>query len=363
MKTRNIALGVILLGVISGVGPARAQFVLERSTVTGSGGRSAGDDYAVRSTLAQHDAGEVEGGGYQLSGGFAEGDPYECDPPAPSTNCAATDTLCDGVWVTWDDNSFDEAGFKVIRDGYCLYITGPDETAYCDDEGIAGVTYMYEVVAASACGDAPASNPDPGRRPTSPVAPDSLTVMDLEVVGDSLLVALTWIDRSADEQFQVIYSAGGSAFEAIDTVAANVEGCWQMVPTTGASEYCFAVSAYNCATHARGDTACCTIEASGIGALPDLPSVFAVTVLSPNPTGGEVRIAFDAPSASAPKIVVYDIRGRTVATALSAAVPAGRHTVIWNGRNTQGHRVASGVYFLQVKAPGLKKTKRLVLVR
>jgi flagellar hook assembly protein FlgD len=50
------------------------------------------------------------------------------------------------------------------------------------------------------------------------------------------------------------------------------------------------------------------------------------------------------------EIGVYDILGRKVATLASEVMPAGYYTVTWNGRNSVGASVASGMYVVRMNA-------------
>jgi flagellar basal-body rod modification protein FlgD len=43
---------------------------------------------------------------------------------------------------------------------------------------------------------------------------------------------------------------------------------------------------------------------------------------------------------------VYDVSGRLVRSVDLGECPAGTHTATWDGNDADGHRVASGVYFL-----------------
>jgi flagellar hook assembly protein FlgD len=42
---------------------------------------------------------------------------------------------------------------------------------------------------------------------------------------------------------------------------------------------------------------------------------------------------------------------------------AGMHTIIWDGRDTAGKKVSSGVYFLRFEAEVYSATKKLLLIR
>lgn len=50
--------------------PTLAQFEVTRHTVDGGGGSSEGGVFRVSGTVGQPDAGDLSGGGYQLTGGF-----------------------------------------------------------------------------------------------------------------------------------------------------------------------------------------------------------------------------------------------------------------------------------------------------
>jgi flagellar hook assembly protein FlgD len=63
------------------------------------------------------------------------------------------------------------------------------------------------------------------------------------------------------------------------------------------------------------------------------------------------------------EIRVYDLAGRLVKTLASDTQSAGVHTVSWNGRDSSGARVASGMYLAKLDAAGVVDTRRLVLVR
>ncbi|NWF91162.1 MAG: hypothetical protein HXY50_17080 [Ignavibacteriaceae bacterium] len=48
---------------------------------------------------------------------------------------------------------------------------------------------------------------------------------------------------------------------------------------------------------------------------------------------------------------------------VEGALEAGSHTVTWDGRNDQGRRVGSGVYWSQMKAGPWTSTKKLLYVK
>ncbi len=83
----------------------------------------------------------------------------------------------------------------------------------------------------------------------------------------------------------------------------------------------------------------------------------------PNPFNPSTRVEFTLAGTGRTRVTVIDVTGRTVAALLDRELPAGRHTVEWNGRNSNGHAVSSGVYFMCVESGGTRKSAKMVLVR
>ena len=115
--------------------------------------------------------------------------------PAPASACAATETLCDRVDITWTDNSDDEHGFVIFREDEQIGTTPPDTTHFSDLTATPGVRYNYSVVAFNSCGDTYPSNTDFGLIQVAPAAPSEC------VAGDSAChaVRVIWLDNSDNE--------------------------------------------------------------------------------------------------------------------------------------------------------------------
>jgi flagellar hook assembly protein FlgD len=60
---------------------------------------------------------------------------------------------------------------------------------------------------------------------------------------------------------------------------------------------------------------------------------------------------------------VYDVSGRLVRSDDLGMCPAGTHTTTWDGSDTEGRRVASGVYFCCMEAEGASATQKIVFVK
>ena len=95
-----------------------------------------------------------------------------------------------------------------------------------------------------------------------------------------------------------------------------------------------------------------------------LPREYALHQNYPNPFNPTTKIKFDLPEDAVVTIKVYNILGNVVSViSKSRHFPAGYHSVSWDGTNTFGKSVSSGIYYYTVKAGQFTDTKKMVLVR
>lgn len=99
--------------------------------------------------------------------------------------------------------------------------------------------------------------------------------------------------------------------------------------------------------------------------VPDpLPSQCALYAAVPNPFNPMTTISYHLPEATAVNLRIYDVSGKLVKTLTAGqTIEAGRHDVIWYGRNDAGRTVATGVYFYRLETGSFSDTKRMTLVK
>jgi hypothetical protein len=94
-----------------------------------------------------------------------------------------------------------------------------------------------------------------------------------------------------------------------------------------------------------------------------IPVEFGLQQNSPNPFNPITRVAFSVPAGGGRvSIQIYDVAGRRVRNLLDEHRAAGFGSVTWNGTSDRGVKVASGVYFCRLRAPGYEKTIRMTLI-
>ena len=97
--------------------------------------------------------------------------------------------------------------------------------------------------------------------------------------------------------------------------------------------------------------------------IPDLPQSYRLGQNFPNPFNPKTRIDFDLPSPQPTRVAIFGADGRLVQVLLDRDMPAGYHSVIWDGRDANGGQVASGVYFFRVQAGPLDETRKMLLLK
>jgi len=96
---------------------------------------------------------------------------------------------------------------------------------------------------------------------------------------------------------------------------------------------------------------------------PDVPREYTLAQNYPNPFNPTTQIQFSIPERSNVTLTVYDITGREVTQLVNESLGGGTYTATWDGRNTNGQLVSSGVYIYRIQADSFVQTKRMVFIK
>jgi hypothetical protein len=84
----------------------------------------------------------------------------------------------------------------------------------------------------------------------------------------------------------------------------------------------------------------------------------------PNPFNPATTIRFDVPAGGARVALrVFDVEGRLVRTLLDGFEAEGMRTAAWDGADSRGNLVASGLYFYRLESPDFVKTRKMLLLK
>jgi len=83
----------------------------------------------------------------------------------------------------------------------------------------------------------------------------------------------------------------------------------------------------------------------------------------PNPFNPETTIQYQLARRGHVALEIYNMLGQKIYTLVNEIQNTGQHSVIWDGINDTGSRIASGIYFYQMKTGEFSATKKLLLIR
>lgn len=99
------------------------------------------------------------------------------------------------------------------------------------------------------------------------------------------------------------------------------------------------------------------------GETPAVPDAFFLAQNVPNPFNPHTTIHFGLAGPAHVTLSIYNAAGRLVRVLVDEHRAAGRHEAVWDGRDGEGRRAASGVYFYRLSAGSFEETKKMILLR
>ncbi|UCH61640.1 MAG: cadherin-like domain-containing protein, partial [Fidelibacterota bacterium] len=196
----------------------------------------------------------------------------------------------------------------------------------------------------------------------------------VEIVNDSLL--FVW-ESSADIEGDTLTYTFHIEGPGYDTTIADLTDTCLVLTGMAAlsldSLYTWSVDAFD-----ETDTTSCLVEFQfimpstlGTDPLAMIPQEYALHQNYPNPFNPVSTIRYELPQASEVSLVVYDILGREVTKLVDGYLEQGYHQVQWDGRNSSGRELPSGIYIARLvippvagqKAWGYSKSIKMVLLK
>jgi glucose/arabinose dehydrogenase len=96
---------------------------------------------------------------------------------------------------------------------------------------------------------------------------------------------------------------------------------------------------------------------------PETPQSFSLGQNHPNPFSSSTKIPFELKKPADVLLRILDARGRLVRVLDTGRNPAGKFERSWDGTDTRGAAVASGVYFCRLETEGYTQTIKMVLMK
>ncbi len=93
------------------------------------------------------------------------------------------------------------------------------------------------------------------------------------------------------------------------------------------------------------------------------PIEFTLLQNYPNPFNAVTTIQYSLVNDTKVELSILDLLGKEVIKLIDNHQTAGLHQVIWNGTNTNGKEVRSGIYLVVLKTGAIKKSIKIALIR
>jgi hypothetical protein len=94
-----------------------------------------------------------------------------------------------------------------------------------------------------------------------------------------------------------------------------------------------------------------------------IPVSFFLYQNYPNPFNPSTTIQFYSPQFADGEVAIFNTLAEKIKTVFSGRVHQGNNFARWDGRDEQGKRVASGVYFYRLRTQTFSETKRMLLIK
>ena len=98
-------------------------------------------------------------------------------------------------------------------------------------------------------------------------------------------------------------------------------------------------------------------------AVPTPPLTLVLKQNHPNPFNPATTIDYYLPESGPVSLDIYDASGRMIVRLVDSVQERGNHSVEWNGRDSGGGIVSSGVYFYRISSNKNVQAKKMILLR
>ena len=116
-------------------------------------------------------------------------------------------------------------------------------------------------------------------------------------------------------------------------------------------------------------------EKLGMAEQNELPTVFALSQNYPNPFTERTSIQYAVAGRQVKDknlttdycllttLRIYDLTGRLVRTLVDKPLKPGYYTVVWDGKDSTGKEVTTGIYFYKLQVDNFTHTNKMILIR
>ncbi|MFC1683262.1 FlgD immunoglobulin-like domain containing protein [Candidatus Zixiibacteriota bacterium] len=93
------------------------------------------------------------------------------------------------------------------------------------------------------------------------------------------------------------------------------------------------------------------------------PRSFQLSQNYPNPFNANTKFSFQLPERSHASVKIFNISGQLVRDLMDDQLPAGTYQLSWDGSDSAGRAVSSGLYLCRLRSGGYQQIRKLILLR
>ncbi len=180
---------------------------------------------------------------------------------------------------------------------------------------------------------------------------------------------LTWLPPVLDPYsrgFQKYNIYSGASEENCDTFVAEADGEFYVTNNFDSTLTYKVVAVYGGEDNAEFESQGTFWSNGGNQAVGDKDIDFMATRIVgayPNPFNPTTTIKYSIAKDDNVELVVYNIKGQKVRTLVNEKQDQGEHSIVWNGKDDEGHNSASGVYFYRLRSGNHTSTQKLMMIK
>jgi len=106
-----------------------------------------------------------------------------------------------------------------------------------------------------------------------------------------------------------------------------------------------------------------TVDEGTAAVVPGGDDQTILTGVRPNPSSSQTTLSFALKLEGRVKIAIYDLDGRRLNVLSDHEFAAGPHTLTWNGRDSRGGAMPSGIYIVRLESKSRVESRKVTLIR
>ena len=169
---------------------------------------------------------------------------------------------------------------------------------------------------------------------------------------------LTAIPSGGTGQYSYSWSPGGYTTQSITRPVSNCPTTWTVTVTSGTQT---ATASHS--VNYQGSGCDCGGELEKKIETSVVPDKFELMQNYPNPFNPTTTLKFSVPEATHVVLRIYNVQGQEIRTLVDNHLDASYYEVKWDGTDSFGNQVASGIYFYRIQAGKFVESKKMTFLK